>query len=42
MSRQPNINSKWRLFRQNNLNIYSIKLIKPINYTIYILDNQFN
>jgi len=42
MSRQTNLNSKWPMSRQTNLNIYSIDLITPINSIIYILIRSTN
>ena len=42
ISRQSNLNSKWPMSRQTNLNIYSIKLITPINSINYILIRSTN
>jgi len=42
MSRQTNLNSKWPMSRQSNLNIYSINLIALINSIIYILIRATN
>ena len=42
MSIQTNLNSKWPMSRQTNLNNYSINLITHINYIIYILTRSTN